>query len=293
MSFRYRKSINLGGGIRLNLSKTGVGISAGVPGLRYSVHSSGRVTRTVGIPHTGLYWRDDHRIHGTAPARAPRRVTAAAAPKPVKVIDHPHKPGLFAPHGEKALFEAVQHGDADAVDQVARDHPELRLAAGTLSGLHRVASDPDGARVLLRGVFASGQDPAADEFIRRYVVHPFNVKVAVAPGVIAELPLGREAVGLVLAELDHRAGDLAAAITTCEELPADPHIRVALADLYSAAGRDADVVRITDGVTNTDEATALLLVLRGAALRRQGDTEAARQVLTEAYRVRSRDPSIR
>jgi nicotinamide riboside kinase len=44
MSFRYRKSINLGGGVRINLSKTGVGLSCGVPGLRYSVHSSGRRT---------------------------------------------------------------------------------------------------------------------------------------------------------------------------------------------------------------------------------------------------------
>jgi len=294
VSFRYRKSISLGGGVRLNLSKTGIGISAGVPGLRYSVHSSGRTTRTVGIPGTGIYWRDDHRTHRPAPARASRRVVPAPARAPaVKPIDHPHKPGLFAPHGEKALFEAVQHGDADAMDQVARDHPELRLAAETLSGLHRVATDPEGARVLLRGVFASGQDPADDSFIRQYVTHPFNIKVSVAPGVIAEAPLGREAVGLVLAELDHRAGDLAAAITTCEQLSLEPHIRVALADLYAAAGRDADLVRITDGVTNTDEAAALLLVLRGAALRRQGHTDAARDVLTEAYRVRSRDPSIR
>lgn len=36
MGFRFRKSINLGGGFRINLSKSGIGYSFGVPGLRYT-----------------------------------------------------------------------------------------------------------------------------------------------------------------------------------------------------------------------------------------------------------------
>ena len=61
MGFRYRKSIKLGKGVRLNIGKTGVSISAGVPGFRKTIHSSGRVTTTVGIPGTGLYYVDtDH-----------------------------------------------------------------------------------------------------------------------------------------------------------------------------------------------------------------------------------------
>lgn len=42
---------------RIILTKRGVGLSVGVPGFRRSVHSSGRQTTTVGIPHTGIYWR--------------------------------------------------------------------------------------------------------------------------------------------------------------------------------------------------------------------------------------------
>lgn len=33
MEFRYRKSINLGGGFRINLSKSGIGYSWGTKGL--------------------------------------------------------------------------------------------------------------------------------------------------------------------------------------------------------------------------------------------------------------------
>ena len=55
MGFRFRKSVKLGGGLRLNFSKRGVGISAGVRGLRFGVGPSG-ARITAGIPGTGLYY---------------------------------------------------------------------------------------------------------------------------------------------------------------------------------------------------------------------------------------------
>jgi hypothetical protein len=55
MGFRYRKSVKLGGGLRLNLSKRGIGISAGVKGLRFGIGPSG-ARITAGIPGTGLYY---------------------------------------------------------------------------------------------------------------------------------------------------------------------------------------------------------------------------------------------
>ena len=45
MPMRFRRSIKLGKGVRLNVSKSGFGLSAGVRGARCSVHSSGRRTR--------------------------------------------------------------------------------------------------------------------------------------------------------------------------------------------------------------------------------------------------------
>lgn len=61
MGLRFRKSISLCKGVRLNVGKTGVSISAGIPGFRKTIHSSGRVTTTVGIPGSGLYYVEtDH-----------------------------------------------------------------------------------------------------------------------------------------------------------------------------------------------------------------------------------------
>jgi hypothetical protein len=57
MAFGFRKSISLGGGIRLNLSKSGLGLSAGRKGARMSVNSSGRRRTTLSLPGTGLRWQ--------------------------------------------------------------------------------------------------------------------------------------------------------------------------------------------------------------------------------------------
>ena len=54
MELRYRKSVKLAPGVKLNIGKKSTGISVGVKGARFSVNSKGRVTRSVGIPGTGI-----------------------------------------------------------------------------------------------------------------------------------------------------------------------------------------------------------------------------------------------
>lgn len=56
-SLRFRRSFRLAPGIRLNVNKRSVGISVGVRGVRYSINSDGRGTRSVGIPGTGISYR--------------------------------------------------------------------------------------------------------------------------------------------------------------------------------------------------------------------------------------------
>jgi hypothetical protein len=60
-SWRFRRSVRLAPGVRLNFNKRSVGISAGVRGARASINSDGQRTRSVGIPGTGLYYRSQSR----------------------------------------------------------------------------------------------------------------------------------------------------------------------------------------------------------------------------------------
>lgn len=58
MGLRFRKSISLGKGVRLNLGKTGASISVGGKGYRKTINTKGQVTTSIGIPGTGIYYTD-------------------------------------------------------------------------------------------------------------------------------------------------------------------------------------------------------------------------------------------
>ena len=56
MGLNFRKSISLGKGLKLNLSKSGPSVSFGKSGFRQSVNLKGQARTTVGIPGTGIYY---------------------------------------------------------------------------------------------------------------------------------------------------------------------------------------------------------------------------------------------
>lgn len=93
MGIRFRKSIKLGGGTKLNLSKSGVGISTGVKGFRVSKNTSGRSRVTASLPGTGLSYTKEYGSSGSSGNKrsvfAPRRshkATDAPAPEPANEI---------------------------------------------------------------------------------------------------------------------------------------------------------------------------------------------------------------
>ena len=58
MGLRFRKSIKLGG-FRINFSKSGIGYSYGVKGLRYTKTANGKDRITASIPGTGISYVEE------------------------------------------------------------------------------------------------------------------------------------------------------------------------------------------------------------------------------------------
>jgi tetratricopeptide (TPR) repeat protein len=280
MGFRMRKSIKVAPGVRLNLSKTGVGASVGVGGMRYSAHSSGRrtVSARTGVP--GVYYQRS--VAGGHSGTTPPTGAESLSTK---------KPGLLAPKGEKELYKAVKAQDAQAIKQVGDQRPDYRLASYSLAGLLILNDEPAEAERLLGEVFATGQNLAEDKFVSKYLF--IRLKLSIADGVLAELPMNRDAVGLALGELKQQRDDLGGAIDVVERLEPTTYAAVSLAELYTQAGRWDGVIEITEGVKNEDDASALLCVFRGKAFREQGFHDAAHEALKEALRARSRAAEIR
>ncbi len=86
MGFRYRKSINLGGGFRINLSKSGIGYSWGTKGYRVTKTASGKTRTTASIPGTGIsYAHESGKSHNSSSNRR-----TSPSQQPVPVIDNNH-----------------------------------------------------------------------------------------------------------------------------------------------------------------------------------------------------------
>lgn len=63
MGFRFRKSIKVGGGFRINLSKSGIGYSWSVPGYRITKTATGRTRSTYSKQKTGLSYVQESSTH--------------------------------------------------------------------------------------------------------------------------------------------------------------------------------------------------------------------------------------
>ncbi|MBI5964896.1 MAG: DUF4236 domain-containing protein [Chloroflexi bacterium] len=94
MPFRFRKSLKLGKGFKINLSKSGLSTSIGGKGLSLNLGKRG-VRSTVGIPGTGLSFS---KLLSTKTSRLPA----------AKVIDQPDAPSDYQPVTSSPISKAIR-----------------------------------------------------------------------------------------------------------------------------------------------------------------------------------------
>lgn len=255
MGFTARKSFKVMPGVRMTVSKGGVSTSAGVKGVRVTRTASGRTTRTVGIPGSGLSHTNTISSSKAKSAHAPG--PAAAPPAALS------KPGFTAPKWEKELHKVITSGKFEELSRIGQTYPEAAGVAATLDGFVAMQNGDSGRALdLCRWAWSYGGAIDDHPFVRKYLAAG-QVTIGVADGVSAALPLGRDVLGLALAELEQEAGNLPQAIAVVEQLDPSLIAALSLADLYIGASRYHDVVDLTNGMTNTDDPTALLVTFRG------------------------------
>jgi len=302
MGFRISKSIKLAPGVRMTVSKSGLGYSVGGKGMRVTRHAGGRVSRTVSIPGSGI-------SHSSTIRSAPRKSASprpqarpAVPPDPTPQPPPPARPSVLAPGWEKDLHRILDTTQPTEFVTIAQKHgrtvPEARLLAAALEGLlhyqfrETSAAARERARCLLGWVVAQNHSLGLMPFVSKYLADK-TWPVEIAYGITAHLRLADDAVRLAAAELHQAAGDLPAAIWTVEHANPTAPAALSLTELYSDASRHQDVIDTTDGITNQDDATTLLLALRGRAFSQQGFHDAARESFKEALRVRTRSADVR
>lgn len=295
MGFRARKSIKLAPGVRMTVTPKSVGLSAGPRGARISANTRGRVTQSVGIPGSGVSHVSTLRSGSSSRRTTTPRARSAQTRTPQEAGQPAPKPGIFAPRWEKDLHRAlVAKPDVRKLVRVAERHVAARNIASLYESV--LYAIPSGhyqrARALIEEPYSGGFDPGADPFLRKYLPKG-TVTLSVTEQVTVTLPLDRDALGLLLAELRQQDGDIAGATAVTEALTPTTITAVSLAELYIEQRKWDDVVDLTEALRNEDEPTTYLLIQRGIALREQGYASASRESFREALRVRSRQANLK
>lgn len=308
---RFRKSVRLGKGVRLNVGKRSAGVSFGVRGLRYSVNTSGRRTTSAGIPGTGIYAVN---FSGGGSSRRgqsgrPRRYgqgseTAQSISVTPELADRViPKAGWLSSEAEKRFRDGVvaylKHdweAAATAFEQAtARDERNISddfFLAATYVRLERHA---EAAPVLERVVASATALP--DQLISKYVPGALELDLPITDRVHVRVGFDSIGASLVLAEVYQELHEREKAIGIVQRLhqllPDDEAVRLSLADLLYDDDDFESLVELTQGVENQNTVTLATLHLRAKALANQGLTDPAAQLLTVCLKkTAKRDPEL-
>jgi len=144
MGLRFRKTISILPGVRLNLGKTTSSVSVGVPGFRKTFNTKGQTTTTVGIPGTGLYYVDTKSRKKKTEERKPAKkkaATRAAAPAPQPVQEEsavrPARPEIAVPRRAMPSPESYRR----PIQMSRTPAPCAQVSVETLHSIHKYVDD--------------------------------------------------------------------------------------------------------------------------------------------------------
>lgn len=291
MPFHYRKSIRLGKHIRINVSKSGVGMSAGVQGARISVGPRG--TRlTSSIPGTGISYLKQLSNNKSARAQA-----TASPPPPRLTQPKPPTPGFLASRHEKDLYNgltAYQSGQAEKALQhflaAAPKEVGAALMAATILAT-REGREAEAIQLLEQVIQSDAEFPTP--LMQKYVTAS-HIAIGITPNVVATVQLDGLGAALLLAELyqeQHRVDEAIGLLEELDDLANEPVLTLSLCELYAMRQLWDGVIERGSNVQVEDDITLETVILYARALQVKELHEAAIDVLTTAFK-KKKDRSV-
>lgn len=285
MPLRFNKRVSLGKFLRLNISKSGVGLTVGPRGASITVGPRG-THATVGLPGTGLSYTQ--KIDGTKVGKfnppLPTRSPTPNLQSPIR------DPGPFAPDYEKALVKGLNEYHAGRPD-AALPHflaAAPQEAAAAIFAAFALASRPNGraqAIQLLEGVVQS--DAKLPTVLMQKYLASAALPVAVSPTVSAEVPVDGLAAALLLAELyqaNDQIEDAIGLLDDIADLSKDPALTLSLCELLASRALWDEIVELAKDTAPADDVTLETKLYYGRAMLEKGLPEAAIGVFTGALK---------
>jgi tetratricopeptide (TPR) repeat protein len=194
----------------------------------------------------------------------------------------------------KSVHEAIFSArEPERLIALARTYPTWAGLCYIMAGLlaYKHGGYLRASELLQRGLSIRNDDDAnqyASVYLTRVVT-----RVEVAERVEVHVLFSEEAVFLALAHCLRETGQLEAALQTAAQLPPSLPAALARCSAAFALGRDKQVVIWTEGLLNSDDLSAALLLIRARSLRRLGARAKSEETLREVLRRRKTDMMLR
>jgi tetratricopeptide (TPR) repeat protein len=280
-------------GVRLNFSKETVGLSFGVPGARYTVNSKGRRTVSTGIPGTGLY-NIETLSSGTRSSSG--RSSGATNSQESGIRSGPPAPGLFARKPERELnkflldiYNADEPDDPSSVIAKATalktQYEELKYPLDLISFLHGVTDEnwQDEATQLGASLWENRELAFSNQYVLKYF-KGITPGVSISPGITTRLHYNAQTLGFIWAEILQTQNKYEEAIAILHLLQPDQMVAISLADIEISVGDFDGAIETTEDIEVFDDATAMMMVLRGVAFREKAMPDAAIECFKRALK---------
>ena len=191
MGLNFRKSISLGKGLKLNLSKSGPSVSFGKSGFRQSINLKGNARTTVGIPGTGIYYTKNTNVKNVVSSLTGKAQDAKNKKAAGKVAAEPKaaKGAKAAAAGAAGAAAGAKAAAKPAVNEelIAASKAKVEEFAAGIEALKSVHKQSDGYidwEALANGA-VSGQlkelQPFAQSVLAGDIDAYFNVIAEVGP----------------------------------------------------------------------------------------------------------------
>lgn len=144
MGLRFRKSVTIAPGVKLNFGKTGASISVGTKGLHANLHTSGKLTGTASLPGTGISYVKSTNVKKAAKnlkesqekKKAEKAEAEAAAAAEAEALAAAEAEAAALPAAETEAAEAEAAAEVEAAEEEAVFHP-AQLTDDALISIHK------------------------------------------------------------------------------------------------------------------------------------------------------------
>lgn len=308
MSLRFRRSMKLMPGVRLNFSKSTMGLSFGVPGARYTINSKGRRTVSTGIPGTGLY-NVETLSSGTRASRVTGAGTSPSSEEndrftPQGFADSEPRAGLrprlFSRKSERKFYEFlmdIYRYDArdtaqevvDKANALKATYPALQIPLDLIIFLHTLMDDSSDNRVDAWGqtIWDNRISYFGNAIVLRYF-QGITPQVTISPGIQTQEIYNEQTFLFMWVELLQAREKHAEALAVIESMQSNQYTAISMADVEITMKDYDAAIETTEDIENEDDATAMLLILRGIAFREKELYDAALECFKRALAKKDR-----